>query len=521
MLQRSWTFVLVTFSFLYVNTGGYDDKTFRAAVYEHATVPPNREVVVTRQEALEYMTKNLEVYRKVTEEARLQSVDIIVFPEDGLTYLGHSRKSIQPYLEYIPDPNRELWNPCENPKKYPNTEVQHTLSCLAKNNSLYIVANMGDIQPCDAANDTCPPDHHYQFNTDVVYDSFGTLIAKYHKINLYFEFNFDPSTSKEAVTFETPFGTFGVFTCFDILFWNPVVVLMKERGVSNIAFPTAWIDTPPFLAAVQFHSAVAAGFGVNFLSANMHIPQDRFLGSGIYSPEGARTYYYNNSVSSGGKLLVSDLNILPRKSPWNTISLNNGETYNDQLNNSSGNQEVFQAETFGDMFNYVALSKSSGKARVCHNKLCCTASYTSRENITELYALGAFDGLHTKQGTFYIQVCGIVRCKTNNKSSCGEGSVVSNTYFTQLKLFGTFRSPYIFPEILLFGDDTYQLAPPNNWSYANGTLEAKRLEQPLLAFSLFSRDYDYDPTNSSAGRRVTIITFSLILLTFLLKYMYK
>ncbi|XP_061163359.1 pantetheinase-like [Saccostrea echinata] len=518
MLSRFLKFVLVTFSFLYVNTGGYDDKTFRAAVYEHATVPPNREVVVTRQEALEYMTKNLEVYRKVTEEARLQSVDIIVFPEDGLTYMGHTRKSIRPYLEYIPDPKREQWNPCENPQKYPNTEVQHTLSCLAKNNSLYIVANMGDIQPC-ASNDTCPPDHHYQFNTDVVYDSSGTLIAKYHKINLFFEFMFDPSTSEEAVSFETPFGTFGVFTCFDILFRNPVVVLMKERGVSNIAFPTAWMDTPPFLAAVQFHSAVAAAFGVNFLAANMHNPRYRFQGSGIYSPEGARAYYYNNSVSSGGKLLVSDLNILRTNLLSEKHTLNDEASVVDPLINDS-EQQVFQDETFGDVFNYVVLSKSSGKARVCHNKLCCTASYKSLENIKELFALGAFDGLHTKEGTYYIQVCGIVRCKTNNKSSCGEGSVVSNTYFTQLTLSGTFRSPYIFPEILLFGEDTFQLAPPNNWSYANGVLEAMNgLEQPLLSFSLFSRDYDYDLllTSSSAKQKVTEIAFSLLLLTFLLK----
>ncbi|XP_062567034.1 pantetheinase-like [Saccostrea cucullata] len=519
MSLRFWKFVLVTFWFLYVYTKGYDDKTFRAAVYEHATLPPNREVVVTRKEALEYMTTNLEVYRNVAEEAHLQRVDIIVFPEDGLTYMGHTRKSIRPYLEFIPDPKTEKWNPCEHPEKYPETEVQHTLSCLAKNNSLYLVANMGDIQPCEAPNGTCPSDHHYQFNTDVVYDSNGTLIAKYHKINLFFEFMFNPSTSEEAVSFETPFGTFGVFTCFDILFRNPVVVLMKERGVSNIAFPTAWMDTPPFLAAVQFHSAVAAGFGVNFLAANMHNPRYRFQGSGIYSPEGARAYYYNNSVSSSGKLLVSDLNILRTNLLSNKQVVKNVESVVDPMKNSSG-QEEFQAETFGDMFNYVALSQSSGTARVCHNKLCCTASYTSRENITELYALGAFDGLHTKEGTYYIQVCGVVRCRTNNNSSCGEGSIVSNTYFDHLKLSGTFRSPYIFPEILLFGEETFQLAAPGDWSYASGVLEAKNgLEQPLLSFSLFSRDYDYDLLSSSSTKqKVTNIAFCSILLNFMFIY---
>lgn len=437
--------------------------------------------------------------------------------------MGHTRASIRPYLEYIPDPKQEKWNPCEDSDKYPNTEVQHAFSCLAKNNSLYIVANMGDIQTCDAE-DTCPPDGHYQFNTDVVYDNNGTLIAKYHKINLFYEFMFNPSTSNDAVSFETPFGIFGVFTCFDILFRNPVVVLAKERGVGNIAFPTAWMDTPPFLAAIQFHSAVAAGLGVNFLAANMHNPRYRFQGSGIYSPEGARTYYYDNDITSGGKLLVSDLKILrknmlsynPSPNSENLDIVQSPESSDEQTNRS----DVFHAKTFGDNFNYVLLQTSSGKAKVCHNKLCCTTSYTSRDNFTEMYALGAFDGLHTKEGTYYIQVCGIVRCKTNEKSTCGEGSRVSNTYFTHLELSGTFKSPYVFPEILLYGENTFQLAPPSNWSYASGMLEAETgLDLPVLSFSLFSRDYDYDlnMANSAIELKLTITTFFAISFTLLFK----
>ncbi|XP_022337000.2 pantetheinase-like [Crassostrea virginica] len=493
-------------------TVGYNEQTFRAAVYEHAPLPPNRTIVVSRRDALQYMQGNLEAYQLVAEEAQRQTVDIIVFPEDGITYMGHTRKSIRPYLEVIPDPKHEVWNPCLEPDRYPDTEVQRTLSCLARNNSLYLVANMGDYQTCQA-DDNCPPDGHYQFNTDVVYDSNGTLIAKYHKINLFFEFMFDPSPKKEAVSFETPFGTFGVFTCFDILFRNPVVVLMKERGVSNIAFPTAWMDTAPFLAAIQFHSAVAAGFGVNFLAANIHNPKYRFQGSGIYSPVGAKTYYYNNSIpgqENGGKLLVSDLQIL-RKNSLASFYSSKTDILKYSEESGAGN-EVFQAETFGDLFNYVPLTKSSGEVRVCHNRLCCTASYSSRDNFTELFALGAFDGLHTKEGTYYIQVCGIVRCKTQQKSSCGAGSRVSNTYFTNLALTGNFKTPYIFPEILLHGEDIYHLAPPNQWSYSAGLLEAKTgLERPLLSFSLFSRDYDYDIMASSSNDQ-TMSVFACCLL---------
>lgn len=441
-----------------------------------------------------------------------------MFPEDGITYNGHTRKSVRPYLEYIPDPKQEQWNPCEVPDRYSNTEVQYTLSCLAKNNSLWIVANMGDYQPCQADDTVCPADGHYQFNTDVVYDSNGTLIAKYHKINLFFEFMFDPSTSKEAVSFETPFGTFGVFTCFDILFRNPVVVLMKEKEVSNIVFPTAWMDTPPFFAAIQFHSAVAAGFGINFLAANMHNPRYRFQGSGIYSPDGAMAYYYNNSVKGqeeGGKLLVSEIKILRNNALSHNSPMYSSKKYNGTQAMDDG---VFHADTFGDNFNYILLTESSGKARVCHNELCCKATYTSRDNFTEMFALGAFDGLHTKEGTYYIQVCTILRCKTLEKSSCGQGSRVSNTYFTQLALSGTFKTPYTFPEILLHGKNVFDLAPSTTWSYNAGSMEAKNgFEQPLLSFSLFSRDYDNDLrlTSSCGNPKLTIFTQCLCLLSLL------
>jgi pantetheine hydrolase len=284
------------------------------------------------------------------------------------------------------------------------------------------------------------------------------------------------------------------------------------------------MDTPPFLAAIQFHSAVAAGLGVNFLAANMHNPRYRFQGSGIYSPEGAKAYYYNNDVKSGGKLLVSDLKILrknllsydPSSNSGNLEIVQSSEIAEEQTNRS----DVFHADTFGDKFNYVLLEDSSGQAKVCHNKLCCTASYASRDNLTEMYALGAFDGLHTKEGTYYIQVCGIVRCKTNEKSTCGEGSRVSNTYFTHLELSGTFRSPYVFPEILLYGDNTFKLAPPGTWSYASGKVEARNgLDLPVLSFSLFSRDYDYDLHMANSATKLKLALTATF--TFLFALLFK
>lgn len=68
--------------------------------------------------------------------------------------------------------------------RFGRTPVQQRLSCLAKDNSIYIVANIGDKNLCNASDPQCPPDGHYQDNTDVVFNSEGRLMAHYHKVRI-------------------------------------------------------------------------------------------------------------------------------------------------------------------------------------------------------------------------------------------------------------------------------------------------------------------------------------------------
>lgn len=58
-----------------------------------------------------------------------QGAQILVFPEDGLQGFNFSRTSISSYLETIPDPEQESWNPCTEPSKYNNTEVHFKCVC--------------------------------------------------------------------------------------------------------------------------------------------------------------------------------------------------------------------------------------------------------------------------------------------------------------------------------------------------------------------------------------------------------
>ncbi|NXH78386.1 VNN1 Pantetheinase, partial [Hydrobates tethys] len=282
--------------------------------------------------------------------------------------------------------------------------VQERLSCMARNNSIYVVANIGDKKPCNSSDPGCPSDGRYQYNTDVVFDPEGKLVARYHKYNLFMsETQFNYPKEPEAVTFETPFGKFGIFTCFDILFREPAVVLVNELQVDTVLFPTAWMNVLPFLTAVEFHSAWAMGMGVNLLSANTHKIILSMTGSGIYAPDGARTYYYNMK-SKDGRLLIAELDSHPRLSPAAPPAVS-WSSYASSVERFSPNDHEFRGLIFHDCFTFTELTKPEGNLTVCQKDLCCHLSYKmAGKQEDEVYVLGAFDGLHVVEGQYYLQV---------------------------------------------------------------------------------------------------------------------
>ncbi|KAK3593269.1 hypothetical protein CHS0354_012363 [Potamilus streckersoni] len=491
-------------------------KTFRGAVYEHAVILPDERVTkVSRDVALRTMMNNLMVYQIQANIARQKNVDLLVFPEDGIYGMQFTRAAIEPYLEYIPNPETDPWNPCENPVKHHSTEVQFFLSCLAKNNSLYLVANIGDKQLCNKSHDPqCPVDGHYQYNTNVVYDKTGKLVARYHKKNLFYEFQFDNPVNEPPVSFDTPFGKFGTFTCFDILFYDPPMRLIEEKGIRNIVFPTAWMDALPLLAAVQFHAAFAAGMKINFLTANIHRPRAKFQGSGIYTPLGALDFYYND-LTDDGKLLIKDIDILQEGHVRN-ISFRENVQHFDWMTHASSDYRKgyqFKALVFGDLFNLESLSNDSGIITVCHNRLCCQLEYVSNGTMnSDLFAFGAFDGLHTLEGRYYIQVCAFFKCKHNTHHSCGSPTKTSRTVFQHIHISGNFERNYIFPEILLTSQGKLELPPIGKWSYNESGLYTTGLDSPLLSASLFSRVYERDNSSVCCLSKMALLVSIICLL---------
>lgn len=136
---------------------------------------------------------------------------------------------------------------------------------------------MGDFVKCNNATDhNCPEDGHYLFNTAVAFDPKGNLVAKYHKMQVYYEPMYNIPTKPQLIHFDTPFGRMGLHICFDILFNLPGTKLISDYNVTTMLFPTWWYDELPFVFATQMQQSWAIANRVNLLAANTHFPETGF-----------------------------------------------------------------------------------------------------------------------------------------------------------------------------------------------------------------------------------------------------
>lgn len=155
------------------------------------------------------------------------------------------------------------------------------------------------------------------------------FVIRYRKINLYNEPKLTPGN--ETVTFDTEFGvTFGLFTCFDILYQNPSRDILDDPRVTDIIYSAGWFSTLPFYSGkskilhyldiflLQFISALsvqhgyASANGVNLLAANYDSPKDGNGGSGIYLANGQISEVYVGGTTSS-KLLVQRVPKIQRR----------------------------------------------------------------------------------------------------------------------------------------------------------------------------------------------------------------
>ncbi|XP_010611073.1 biotinidase isoform X1 [Fukomys damarensis] len=484
---------------------------YMAAVYEHqAVLSPNPLALIGRKQALELMNQNLDIYEQQVMTAAQKGVQIIVFPEDGIHGFNFTRTSIYPFLDFMPSPQLVRWNPCLEPHRFNDTEVLQRLSCMALKGEMFLVANLGIKEPCLSSDPGCPSDGRYQFNTNVVFSSNGTLVDRYRKHNLYFEAAFDTPLKVDYITFHTPFaGTFGIFTCFDILFFDPAVRLLQDSEVKHVVYPTAWMNQLPLLAAIEIQKAFAVAFGVNVLAANIHHPSLGITGSGIHTP--LKSFWYHDMEDSKGHLITAQVaknpqglvgteNAAGKMDPSHSkfLKILSGSPYCEKdaqevhcVKDAKWNMNIppmFHSEMMYDNFTLVPAWRKEGYLQVCSNSLCCYLLYRRPTLSKELYALGVFDGLHTVHGTYYIQVCALVKCGGLGFHTCGQEVTEASGIF-EFHLWGNFSTSYLFPLFLTSGM-TLEIPDQLGWENDHYFMRKSGLSSGLVTAALYGRLYE-------------------------------
>ena len=159
---------------------------------------------------------------------------LIVLPE--MFNCPYSNASFAPYSEVVPDVAAAI-----DAALSPTT---HRISALAKQHAVIIVG--GSIPERDADGRL--------YNTAVVFDSDGAIIAKHRKVHL-FDIDIpgkqvfresDTLTAGNALTyFDCQYGRFGIGICYDIRF-NEYAAALARAGCDALIYPGAFnVTTGP------------------------------------------------------------------------------------------------------------------------------------------------------------------------------------------------------------------------------------------------------------------------------------
>lgn len=315
------------------------------------------------------------------------------------------------------------------------------LSQAARNNSIYVAFNIHE--EYSSRNKT------FFYNTNVVFDRTGRVVARYRKYNLFSEVRFlNITENPEHMFFDSDFGVrFGTFTCFDILFREPTLKL-KNYNVTDYIFPTWWFSELPHLTAIQEQAGWSYATDSTLLAAGGNDVSVGSTGSGIYAGKKGPIIYIQSN-RDGTTLLTAKvykkgrngnstgtlIEITP-KSPNGTMKMKTEISLKD-YNTAHLTPEL---NILLDDFKRNPSINVNVEKQLCQGGFCCYFSVYMTlmyKNITDFpsdmiskpdrfnnyeYKLAIFNGVRTFDGfaTGGIQVCSIIPCLNKNISSCGK-----------------------------------------------------------------------------------------------------
>lgn len=185
----------------------------------------------------------------------------------------------------------------------------------------------------------------------------------------------------------------------------------------------------PLLDTIQFQRAFSLGANVTLLAANIRKDHLIMTGSGIYTPSSATYHHAQQGDLEEGKLLVARVPVLDPQwlgqnvtterevgvdevTSLSSAAAESGFCHEETCDNAPPPETVtsapptFISSMMYDPFTFTLLDKAEGDLKVCNGTFCCRLQYRrlSPAGSLELYALGAFDGTHTVNGRYALQV---------------------------------------------------------------------------------------------------------------------
>ncbi|XP_037700330.1 vascular non-inflammatory molecule 3-like isoform X2 [Choloepus didactylus] len=204
--------------------------------------------------------------------------------------------------------------------------------------------------------------------------------------------------------------------------------------------------------------------------------------------------------TESGQLMLSELKSRPRREPAYPEAVD-WHAYASSVKPFLSEQPDFPGIIYFDELTFTELKKNTGNCTVCQKDLCCHLTYRmSEKRADEVFVLGAFDGLHTVEGQYYLQICTLLKCQTTDLRTCGEPVGSAFTKFEEFSLSGTFGTSYVFPQLILSGT---QLAPERHYEVSrDGRLKSRSGDPlPILVMALYGRVFEKDPPRLGQGPR--------------------
>lgn len=153
-------------------------------------------------------------------------------------------------------------------------------SKIAKKNNVWIQFGFAEVDPID--------DQYY--NTVVVINNLGDLVAKFRKISLYqLEHDF-LSAGKDIVYFDSPMGRVGLVICADIYNYS-VLQDYKAVNVDVLSMSASWAQMN---SGFNTFTSAARSQKMYVLAAN----QNYFPDSGVINPDGTAQSHIRQSKNS-------------------------------------------------------------------------------------------------------------------------------------------------------------------------------------------------------------------------------